>query len=176
MSKLLDLTGSSFGSLRVLGRCENIGPHTAFACECKCGNKVKVRSQSLTKGDTKSCGCARAKAMAEQKTKHGMFYSRPYKSWAAMRQRCSNEKNIGYRYYGGRGISVCEGFTDFSFFIECVGDRPPETSLDRIDNNGNYSCGKCEECKTKNWKLNCRWADAKTQRSNRREPIKRQEI
>lgn len=74
-----------------------------------------------------------------------------------MIQRCTNPKMAVYKYYGGRGISVCEQWRDFRVFIKDMGERPsPLHTLERKDVNGNYDPS------------NCVWADWKTQAINRR--------
>lgn len=81
-----------------------------------------------------------------------------YVSWASMRQRCSAKPGEHhYPYYAGRGIRVCERWDSFENFLADMGERPPGMTLDRIDVDGSYAPS------------NCRWADAKTQRSNRRD-------
>lgn len=80
-----------------------------------------------------------------------------YKTWENMIQRCTNPKATGYRYYGGRGITVCERWRKFQNFIEDVGLRPKvNMSLDRIDPDGNYEPN------------NCRWATYQQQRDNQK--------
>lgn len=73
-----------------------------------------------------------------------------------MLQRCGNPKMIHYRNYGGRGITVCAAWQDFTGFLRDVGERPPGHTLDRIDNDLGY------------FKANCRWATPKQQAANRR--------
>ena len=88
-------------------------------------------------------------------TKHGMYGTPTYNSWAAMKQRCFYEKNIGYSSYGGRGITVCDKWLTFEGFFEDMGIRPDGTTLDRYpDSDGNYEPG------------NCRWATPIQQANN----------
>lgn len=80
-----------------------------------------------------------------------------YQSWQSMWTRCTNPNRPGWKDYGGRGITVCERWKSFDNFAQDMGERPPDTSLDRWpDNDGNYEPG------------NCRWATPKEQRANQR--------
>lgn len=88
--------------------------------------------------------------------RHGMRGSPIYAAWRTMRTRCENENCAAYPNYGGRGITVCEEWKDFSNFYRDMGDRPAGLSLDRIDNEKGYS------------RDNCRWADRTTQARNQR--------
>jgi hypothetical protein len=89
-------------------------------------------------------------------TTHGMNRTPEHRAWAAMKNRCDNPRNAGWKNYGGRGIKVCEEWRAFEAFFRDMGPRPPGTELDRINVNGNYEPG------------NCRWTDELTQQNNRR--------
>ena len=95
-------------------------------------------------------------------TKHGYSprngkLSPTYISWAQMKYRCQNPSCKHYKNYGGRGIKVCKRWQDFENFLSDMGERSEGTTLDRVDNNGNYEPG------------NCRWGTPKQQIHNRRD-------
>ncbi len=81
--------------------------------------------------------------MKSKYTRHGQYYSGTYKSWRSMRDRCLNPNNSRFEHYGGRGILVCERWTQFTQFHEDMGDRPEGYTIERIDVNGNYEPGNC---------------------------------
>jgi hypothetical protein len=103
------------------------------------------------------------------------YKSSLYTSWDAMTQRCKNKNSRAYKNYGDRGIRVCESWKEFGNFysdiIENIGNRPKNKTLDRIDNNKNYSCGKCEECLKNKWQFNSQWSTGKEQCRNMRKNL-----
>jgi hypothetical protein len=170
-----DLTNQVFGFLRVLRRTFVAGENCAtwlVRCERKladgtvCGTEKGVSGGNLRNGETVSCGCYRKSVKT-----HGMCVdgtrTTEYSSWSMMVQRGTNARLFAAKNYSGRGVRVCDGFMDFRTFLSVMGNKPTSKhSIDRKDNNGNYSCGQCEECKKNNWSNNCRWATVGEQSRN----------
>ena len=150
-----DYTGQIFGRLTALF-FERRNGYRGWVCRCACGTETWARAGSLKSGNTKSCGCLQKENQATNRITHRMSYSKIYRVWASMLRRCDNSKVNSYPRYGGRGIRVCPEWLDFSAFLRDMGEPPPGTSLDRLDNDGPYSPD------------NCRWATLEEQGSNKR--------
>lgn len=162
---IVDLTGQVFNQWTVISYDETSDRRTRWTCKCSCGNIRNVLSFHLKSGASSNCGCVQIK----KQTMHGMYGTPEYVSWIAMKTRCTNDNHEAYADYKGRGIYVCEHWLSFDNFYADMGNKPTEDhSIDRVDNNGSYTCGHCDHCKSRNAPSNCRWATTKQQCRNMR--------
>ena len=94
-----------------------------------------------------------------------------YSVWSAMRYRCNNADSKEYRYYGGRGIYVCESWQTFENFLADMAPRPDGLTIERINVNGSYTCGHCDDCVARAAPANCKWATSIEQGRNKRNNV-----
>jgi len=156
------LIGQTFGRLTVTSFSSVKHGERHWECLCTCGKTHIARGSHLKSGGVTSCGCYRTEQIIKAKTTHGArtrLNKQPneYYIWQGIKQRCHNPKNTMYKYYGQRGIAVCDRwFNSYENFISDMGPRPSlEYSIDRINNDGNYEPS------------NCRWATPLIQGNNK---------
>jgi hypothetical protein len=155
MSKIVNLIGKRFGKLTVLRRADkSSGGSIMWRCKCDCGSTLTVQGNNLKSGHTKSCGCIRRFSLGY---KDGHIATKLYKVWSQMKDRCNNTNNGNYQYYGGKGIVICEEWSEFNKFHSWAYSNGYKEGLtiDRVDSNKNY----CP--------ANCRWVPQSVQVLNR---------
>lgn len=152
----LDRKGKKYNSLTCI-RWERRDKEIYWLCRCDCGNETWVKGSNLTSGAVKSCGCAGAHVNRI----HGMSHTRLHGIWSKMQSRCFNPKDEAFKYYGIRGITVCDEWLGTQGFINFMNwslehGYESNLSIDRIDNDKGY------------YPNNCRWTTQSVQCRNTR--------
>ena len=124
-NRLEDLAGRWFGRLRVIGFDGRLSNRGRWRCACDCGRETSAAHGNLTGGLVQSCGCLLREARTNRAT-HGGSASRLYAIWCGMKTRCTNPSRENFRHYGGRGVHVCQRWSDS--FAVFAADMGPATS------------------------------------------------
>lgn len=150
-----DITGNTYGKWTVKSFAKSVKGKALWNCSCECGIESIVRGDHLRGGKSTCCiNCS------TKPTIHGhnsrKYRTPTYRTWYAMIQRCTNPNYKYYYLYGGRGITVCERWRDFTNFLADMGERPEGLTIERIDNDKGYYLD------------NCKWATIEEQNRNKR--------
>lgn len=153
-----DMTGKRFGRLTVLYRLPNDKHANAvWMCKCDCGNQKPIVGAALRKGVVVSCGCFHHDELISRITTHGQSRTKLFHTWQHMKARCNNPHHKHYKYYGGKGIKVCQEWeNDFTIFAEWSNNNGyvEGLTIDRIDPSKGYEPS------------NCKWATRQEQQSH----------
>jgi len=125
---------------------------------CDCGTEKSIMYDHVMSGHTKSCGCFRTELIVKRSKTHCLSGTAEHNVWKGIKKRCLNEKEESFKYYGKRGISICDRWLNsFENFYADMGKKPSALhQIDRINNNGNYEPS------------NCRWVTPSENSRNRR--------
>ena len=135
------------------------GRQALFICEC--GKTIKTKICNVKTLHTISCGCYKQEESLKRLTTHGLTNTPEYEAWCKLKQRTSNPNDPNYSRYGGRGITVCNEWSNsFEQFFKDMGPKPSvEHSIERKNNNDGYNS------------VNCCWAIQREQIRNRSNTI-----
>lgn len=115
--------------------------------KCDCGTIKVIRLSDMKNGASTNCGCVRRKKMSDSNRKHSMSTHPLHRVWRGINERCTYKNHFAFKWYGGRGIRVCQEWkTDFmTFYNWCMNNGWKRgLQIDRFpDQNGNYSPSNC---------------------------------
>jgi hypothetical protein len=146
MSQVKNEIGNRYGRLVVISRDSSSRKGSAtWKCQCDCGNIKTAVGEYLRNGRIKSCGCYQKEMATKANTIHGLSETSLFKIWSGIKGRCFNLRAKSYKYYGGRGITLCDEWLEFLPFYEwaMIHGYQKRLTIERVDNDGNYCPGNC---------------------------------
>ena len=150
--KKIDLTNQRFTRLQVINEATPYiwqgKAKIQWNCQCNCGNTTIQTTEHLRSGHTTSCGCLGYEARKKAVTKHGCAKqgkkTSEYSRWQGIIKRCYNPSSENYKFYGGKGVTVCDQWREsFILFLADMGPCPTGYEIDRTDNTKGYAPGNC---------------------------------
>lgn len=149
MTTAIDISNRRFERLVAIRPTEyrDCDGSVIWECDCDCGAIHFANSNNLKSGHIRSCGCLNRELARERATVHGYSYHPLYSVWSSMKARCYNPKNKEYKYWGGRGIKVCEEWkNNAKIFIEwgLTHGYKAGLTIERINNNEDYLPENCK--------------------------------
>lgn len=139
--------GDKFNELTVLAIVKGSKPTKYFYCECSCGEKKYIKAYNVYSSITKTCGNLSAHIpVSIRNTAHGDCYTKLYRIHNGMLNRCNNQNHPAYKYYGGKGIQVCESWKNYESFKAWAetANYKPGLTIDRLDSTKGYNPDNCE--------------------------------
>lgn len=158
----IEMKGKKVGRLLVTGYAYTKDKRAYWNCLCDCGVNLVVIGKSLRQEKTQSCGCLQIDRARKANTTHGLRNHRLWRIWQAMKNRTTNKNGTHWKYYGGKGIKVCDEWLEFQPFHDwaMMNGHQKSLSIERKDGGKDYEPS------------NCRWATNTEQQRNKSNNVK----
>lgn len=158
----IEMKGKKVGRLLVTGYAYTKDKRAYWNCLCDCGNKLAVMGKPLRQGKTQSCGCLQIDRARQANTTHGKAKTLLWGVWQAMETRTTNKNGSHWKYYGGKGIKICDEWSDYQTFHDwaMANGYQKGLSIERNDGDKDYEPS------------NCRWIPNAEQQRNKSNNVK----
>lgn len=158
----IEMKGKKAGRLLVTGYAYTKDKRAYWNCLCDCGNKLAVMGKPLRQGKTQSCGCLQIDRARQANTTHGKAKTLLWGVWQAMKTRTTNKNGSHWKYYGGKGIKICDEWSDYQTFHDwaMANGYQKGLSIERNDGDKDYEPS------------NCRWIPNAEQQRNKSNNVK----